>query len=133
MEEFAGPPQEAQFNAGLAMAQHLHELFCGASIARLDCRLVDTHKLLHVCDLKLSAEFRGNKEARKEVETIKAKHSQTLNRFIELTNRGIVPPPQLNYEMSVFLDEYESSLLYWRNKFGYGMPQKADAKAAAFR
>lgn len=133
MEEFSNPTQEAQFNAGLAIAQHLHELFCAATGARLACDWGDLHKILNTAEIKLSAEFRDNAQAKEEIQQIKQKYAKSLEVFIRLHNIGKRPSWQIEGDVNIFLTEYESSLSYWRNKFGYGMPQKADAKAAAFR
>ena len=39
-------------------------------------------------------------------------------------------PKKLNERIKEFLTKYENSLMFWRDKFGYGMPLKDDSRYA---
>ena len=132
-EEFVNEQQEAAFNAGLEIAKHLHSLFCAASEARLNGDENRLLRFLNIAEIKMAAEFRENKKAKEEIDLIKTKYSKTLEIYNRVCKIGRPISHKIRNEVFVYATEYESALLFWRNKFGLGMPTKDGKTSAAYR
>ncbi|KKK79774.1 hypothetical protein LCGC14_2830140, partial [marine sediment metagenome] len=71
------------------------------------------------------------------------KHMDNYKKLIKLITKGKDPNKKrvivdgkkvlLVDDVKTFLSDYEKCLIYWKDKFGYGMPLKEDMKKAAWR
>ena|SRR3989344_2715541 len=134
-QSYTQPDPEAKFNAGVAIAEHLHQGFCEATSLRLLEDWSNLYKLLATLEIKLSTPLRSDKKTAEELKKLKDKYlpvffKYTKKRYWAIQNEQTIKTP---YEVVDFLSEYERQLLFLRDRAGYGMPTKASAKDAAFR
>jgi len=128
--------QETLFNAGVDIALDISRLVKQAEYYASIGDYPMWHLKLEAIERRMWPKFRGNKDARKEIEDINKNNIGEYRRYLKkVTNqkgRGRVSK-KLTETVKTYLIEYEKSLIYWRDEFGYGMPLKEDARKAAWR
>ena len=73
---------------------------------------------------------KGKVSASEEIENLKNKYIEDYKKYLRRVDHDKKVPKKLNERIKEFLTEYENSLMFWRDKFGYGMPLKDDARFA---
>lgn len=120
--------RETQFNAGVDIALNISRLFKEAEYYASHGDYPMWHIKLENIERRMWTKFRDKKEAEEENENIKKKGMPQLKRYLTKTDNGKKISKALTDDVKIFLSEYEKSLIYWRDKFGYGMPMKDDSR-----
>ena len=135
--------QDAKFNAGISIALDIFNLFKQAeyfaSMGDYEMWFIK----LEAIERKMWTRFREKQDARNEVEKIKKEGMNNYKLLLKKIKLGKdVNKKKVNVgDKSVFLvdvvqkflSDYEKCLIFWRDKFGYGMPLKEDMRKAAWR
>jgi len=125
--------QETKFNAGIDIALNLATLFKQGDFFSFKGEYVMYHNKLELAEVNMSPKFRNKPDAGKEVKDIKKNGMPAFKLYNRKMTYGKKVPQKLLEEVKIYLTEYHQSLLFWRDKFGYGMPQKDDITKAAWR
>ena len=135
-QNYNGGESSAVFNSGLAISWHIHEGFTQCTTLRLERDWEGLFDCLEAIEIKLSSPLSHDKENQDILDNLKKKYLPIFYEYIRRKNwlenrrhRLLSPTPKVIY----FLSQYEKHLLFLRDKYGYGMPLKADSKSAAFR
>jgi len=122
--------QETLFNAGVDIALNISKLFKEAEwyASRGDYPL--WHIKLEAIERRMWTKIKIKKEAKEEIEGIKISSMTTFRKYLRRYDNGRRISLKLNDNVKVFLSDYEKSLIFWRDKFGYGMPMKDDSRYA---
>ncbi len=135
--------QDAKFNAGISIALDIFNLFKQAeyfaSIGDYEMWFIKLESI----ERRMSTRFKEKKEAEKERLKIlnsginnhklllkKIKLGKDVNKKKVIVNEKKI---LLVDDVKNFLSDYEKCLIFWRDKFGYGMPLKEDMRKAAWR
>lgn len=130
IQQYTTQSGEAQFNAGVAISRHINAIFEAATQSRLRDDFVQWHSLLDEAEIKMFPKFRNNAEAIKEVKELKDKYKRMWYIYMIKVMKNKRIPQTVVSAIKEYLTEYEKCLLYWRDKFGYGMPSKLDPRYA---
>ena len=125
--------QETKFNAGVDIALDISRLFKQAEVYATQGEYGIWHLKLEAIDRKMSPKFRKVEEAKNEIDVINKEWEEPWEKFTRRYKRGSIIPRKLNDTIKLYLVTYEKALHFWRDKFGYGMPQKDDLTKAAWR
>ena len=121
---------ETQFNAGVDIALNLSKLFKEAeyyaSVGNYSAWFIK----LEAAERRMWTKFRDKKKSADEIEDIKKKHMENFKKYMRKIDSGKNIRRDVLDSVKLFLSDYEKTLIYWRDKFGYGMPMKDDARFA---
>mgnify|MGYP003146541199 CR=1 FL=1 len=121
---------ETQFNAGVDIALNLSKLIKEAEYYASAGEYPMWFIKLEAAERRMWTKFRGNVNAKKELEDLKTDGMPHFKTYMLRFDRGRKIPKQLGDDVKLFLSEYEKLLIYWRDTFGYGMPSKDDSRFA---
>ena len=127
---------ETQFNAGITMVIEIHNIFEQVNINRITKQYSLRYEFLRAAEIKMSPKIRDDKKggANDLLKELHAKYITDWQTFVRKNNRGNNRiATKLYWTMEQYLTEYEELLLKYRDKFGYGMPDKMSALDAAWR
>ena len=132
MEDYT-TEQEAKFNAGISIALDIFNIFKQAEYfsSMGDYRM--WHTKLEANERKMWPKLKKKQEALDELKSIKQKGMPSFRLYIKRSDRHKQISGRLFDDVKLYLTEYEKSLTYWRDVFGYGMPLKEDMSKAAWR
>ena len=122
--------RETQFNAGVDIALNISSLIKEAEFYASSGNYPMWHIKLEAVERRMWTKFRDKKEAKEEIEEIITKGMPNLKKYFNKYDKEGRISKQLTDDVKLFLSDYEKSLIYWRDKFGYGMPMKDDARFA---
>ncbi len=122
--------RETQFNAGVDIALNISRLIKEAEFYASSGNYPMWHIKLEAVERRMWTKFRDKKEAKEEIEEIITKGMPNLKKYFNKYDKEGRISKQLTDDVKLFLSDYEKSLIYWRDKFGYGMPMKDDARFA---
>jgi len=122
--------RETQFNAGVDIALNISRLIKEAEFYASTGNYPMWHIKLEAVERRMWTKFRDKKDAEGEIEKIKAKGMPLFKKYLIKYDHNRKITRMLSNEIKIFLSDYEKSLIYWRDKFGYGMPMKDDARFA---
>jgi len=122
--------RETQFNAGVDIALNISRLIKEAEFYASSGNYPMWHIKLEAVERRMWTKFRDKKQARDEIEDIKRRGMTELKRYLIKYDRNKKISKVLTDDVKLFLTDYEKSLIFWRDKFGYGMPMKDDARFA---
>ena len=124
------PPinRETQFNAGVDIALNISKLIKEAEYFASAGDYSMWHIKLEAIERRISPKIRKNKESMAEIEKIKEKGLPCFRKYLNRIDGERKVSSKLANDVKIFLTEYEKSLLYWRDVFGYGMPSKDDSR-----
>ncbi len=135
--------RETQFNAGVDIALNISRLIKEAEYYASAGNYPMWHIKLEAVERRMWTKFRekqpkgeekpGKKKkesAKEEIERIKGKGMPLFRKYLMKFDRNKRISNNLSDEIKTFLTDYEKSLIYWRDKFGYGMPMKDDSRFA---
>ena len=126
--------KETQFNAGIDTALEISSLAKQAEIYASGGNYPMWYMKLEAWERWMSPKFRDKKDiAGKEVKELKLKYMGEYKKYLKKIEHNRKISKGLNVSIKTFLTEYENSLMFWRDKFGYGMPTKEDLAKAAWR
>ena len=117
---------ETKFNAGVAIALQIHNLFRLSGIYKNSGEMQACHNQLESIEIWMWGKLRGKKEAREEIDAIKKKYFENFKRYVLKKQLKKKISRELFNQVKIYLDEYEKALIFWRDRFGYGMPAKED-------
>ncbi len=122
--------QETLFNAGVDIALNISRLFKEAEFFASAGNYPMWFIKLEAVERRMWTKFRGKKEAEEEIVKIKGESMINYRKYLGkyVNNKKI--KRDLTDDVKVFLTTYEKSLIFWRDKFGYGMPMKDDSRYA---
>jgi len=118
--------QETLFNAGVDIALDISKLVKQAEYLSHQGNYPEWHLKLEAIERRMWTNFRNNKDARKEIEDINKNNIEGYRRYLKKMNHGKRISKILMEDIKTYLVDYEKSLIFWRDKFGYGMPSKED-------
>ena len=118
--------EETQFNAGVAIALQINTMLRQSEAFKSLGDLGMSHSQLEGAETWMWGKFKNNKQAREEIEGIKTKYRLYFTKYCIRKENGKKISRMLYNQVKSYLDEYEKALIYWRDKFGYGMPSKED-------
>lgn len=122
--------QETLFNAGVDIALDISKLVKEAEFYASIGDFSRWHLKLEAIERRMWTKFREKKDAREEIEDLKDIGLGSLKIYLRRQESERKIPKMLFEKVKSFLTEYEKSLIYWRDKFGYGMPVKDDPRFA---
>lgn len=122
--------RETQFNAGVDIALNISRLFKEAEYFASTGNYQMWHIKLEAIERRMWTKFRQKKEAKEELETIESEGEPFFRKYILKDMHGKKMSKALIDDVKLFLTTYEKSLIFWRDKFGYGMPMKDDPRFA---
>ena len=128
--------RETQFNAGVDIALDISKLIKESEYYASSGNYPMWHIKLEAVERRMWTKFRETKSTEKkksakdEVEELKQKGMPNLKKYLMKYDRNKRISKALTDDVKLFLTDYEKSLIYWRDKFGYGMPMKDDARFA---
>ena len=134
--------QETLFNAGVDTALQISKLAKQAEYFASNGDYPMWYMKLEAWERWMSAKFRATKtkkevdgkkgkvSASKEIEGIKNEYIEDYKKYLRRIDHNKKIPKKLNETIKEFLTKYENSLMFWRDKFGYGMPLKDDSRYA---
>ena len=122
--------RETQFNAGVDIALNLSKLVKEAEYFASSGNYPMWNIKLEAVERRMWTKFRDKTEARKEIEEIKKNGMPLFRKYLMKYDLNKKISKTLTDDIKIFLSDYEKSLIYWRDKFGYGMPMKDDARFA---
>ena len=82
------------------------------------------HIKLEAVERRMWSKFRNKDEAKDEIAKIKKDNEENFRKYLIKFDRNKKITNHLADDIKTFLSDYEKSLIYWRDKFGYGMPLK---------
>ena len=121
---------ETQFNAGVAIALDIFRLLKEAEFFSSSGNYPMWQTKLEAAERRMWTKFREKKEAKEEIIGIKEKGMPFFKTYLSKHEGNKRITRDLTNEVKIFLGDYEKSLIYWRDKFGYGMPMKDDSRFA---
>ena len=143
MTDFNTPNQETLFNAGVDTALQISKLAKQAEYFASNGDYPMWYMKLEAWERWMWAKFRGTQTKKKddgdkkgkvsaieEIAEIKKTYLDDYKRYIRKIEHNRKISKVLNERVKEFLTKYENSLMFWRDKFGYGMPLKDDARFA---
>ncbi len=122
--------RETQFNAGVDIALNISRLIKEAEFYASCGNYPMWHIKLEAVERRMWTKFRDKKSAEKEITEIKKKWMDKFKKYLIKYDGNKKISRILSNDIKMFLGDYEKSLIYWRDKFGYGMPMKDDARFA---
>ena len=122
--------RETQFNAGVAIALDIFRLLKEAEFFSSQGNYPMWQTKLEAAERRMWTKFREKKEAKEEIIGIKEKGMPNFKMYLTKQEGNKRITRDLTNEVKIFLGDYEKSLIYWRDKFGYGMPMKDDSRFA---
>ncbi len=122
--------RETLFNAGVDIALNISKIVKEAEFYATAGNYLMWHLKLEAFERRMWTKFRDKDEAKKEINQIKEKGLPKLRTFLLKNDSGKKISRKLIDEVKGFLSDYEKSLIFWRDKFGYGMPLKDDGRWA---
>lgn len=125
---------ETQFNAGIDTALEISSLAKQAEIYASAGNYPMWYMKLEAWERWMSPKFRDKKDtAGTEIHNLKILYMEDYKKYLKKIQNNRKVKKELNVKVKTFLTEYETSLMFWRDKFGYGMPTKEDLAKAAWR
>lgn len=124
---------ETLFNSGITIALEIayYVRKCGAFA--FHGQYDKWYRTLQVIERRMEKKFRDNKKAQEELREV---HKGGFINFVDY-QRKKRDKIKLDYntldKVKQYLSNYERSIIYWRDKFGYGMPEKDDVVSAAWK
>ena len=122
--------QETLFNAGVDIALNISKLVKEAEYYASSGNYPMWHIKLEALERRMWTKFREKKDALDEIDKIKERDMPNFKRYLLKYENGRKISRSLNDNVKIFLSDYEKALIYWRDKFGYGMPLKSDSRFA---
>jgi len=122
--------QETLFNAGVDIALNISKLFKEAEYYASSGHWPMWFIKLEALERRMWTKIKVNKEAKEEFEDLKKLYMPRYRKFLKRYDKEKRISNGLNDDVKIFLSEYEKALVYWRDKFGYGMPMKDDSRYA---
>jgi len=117
---------ETQFNAGVDIALNLSRLIKEAEFYASSGDYPMWNIKLEAIERRMWTKFRESAEAMKEIQTIKKKGIVKFRKYLIKYDKNKKISNNLGDQIKTFLSDYEKALIFWRDKFGYGMPMKDD-------
>jgi|TARA_Y100000034_G_C6903255_1_gene418400 hypothetical protein len=119
---------ETKFNAGVDIALNISKLIKEAEYFASIGNYPMWHIKLEAVERRMWSKFREKEEAKNEVEKIKREAGGNFRRYLIKHDKNKKISNVLADNIKLFLSDYEKSLIFWRDKFGYGMPLKDDSR-----
>lgn len=123
---------ETKFNAGISVAEEIGKYVRDCGEFAFNGQYAPWHRKLQIIERRMSFKFRKNETALTEIENIHKKFFGFFSTYLHLLDRRTAVPFNIINSVKEYLSEYERALLFYRDKFGYGMPEKMDALEAAW-
>ena len=123
-----GGNQETKFNAGVDIALNLSLLIKQAEYYASTGNYPMWHIKLEAIERRMWSKLRDHKVAQPEIENIRKDAEINFRKYLIKYNKGKNIRTALADDIKKFLTDYEKSLIFWRDKFGYGMPLKDDSR-----
>lgn len=120
--------QSTQFNAGVAIAIELQDYFRNASYSRINENLPLVYSFLKAAEITMASKFKNDKKAQGEIDTLHSNNSRSWKIYMKKYNLGKKSPGELYSNVQQYLSDYQRTLLFYRDKWGYGMPSKDDPR-----
>ena len=120
--------QQALFNAGVDIALEISKYVKVMAYYSQQGDYSNWLKYLEIIERRMHPKIRKKKECDEEINKIKNKYKEQMDSYLRKVARNKKIPYLLMVSIKDFLVEYEKSLLYWRDVFGYGMPDKDDPR-----
>ncbi len=120
--------RETQFNAGIDIAMNISRLIKEAEYYASNGNYPMWHIKLEATERRMWTKFRDKKDAEKELNDVKDKGMPLFKKYLIKHQRKRKIPEPMKINIKIFLADYEKVLIYWRDKFGYGMPLKDDSR-----
>ncbi len=122
--------RETQFNAGVDIALDISRLIKQAEVYASQGNYPMWHTKLEAIERRMWTKFREKDKAKSELEGIKKNNMQKFRKYLNKCYKEKKISKELTDDIKIFLTDYEKSLIFWRDKFGYGMPSKDDPRFA---
>ena len=120
--------QETLFNAGVDTALQISKLAKQAEYFASIGQYPKQYLKYESMEMWMSPKFRSKKEAQDEIDKIKEKYIENFKKYIKKVELNKKIPRSMNEDVNKFLTVYGKCLMFWRDKFGYGMPVKDDPR-----
>lgn len=120
--------QETLFNAGVDTALQISKLAKQAEMYSTIGDYQNQHLKYESMELWMSPKFRIKEKADQELTDIKEKYTENFKKYLTKISKGKKISKPLSEDVKEFLTKYGKCLMFWRDKFGYGMPLKDDAR-----
>lgn len=133
MEDTYTIDQETKFNAGIEIALDISKLVKQSEFYATAGIWTMWHLKLEAFERRMETKFREKKEARGEIDSIKRKGLPQWKKYLLRYDANKKTSKLLMDDVKTYLTNYERALIFWRDKFGYGMPAKDDITKAAWR
>ncbi len=122
--------RETQFNAGVDIALNISRLVKEAEFFSSQGNYPMWHIKLEALERRMWTKFREKQKALDEITNIKTNGLPRMRKYLSKYDRGRGISNKLNDDIKLYLSDYEKALIFWRDKFGYGMPMKDDSRFA---
>lgn len=121
---------ETRFNAGVDTALQISRMLKEAEYYINNGNLTTGYSKLESVEIWMWAKFREKRIAKEEIDKIKGLYFNDFKRYLARESNEKKIPRLLFERVKSFLVEYEKALMFWRDKFGYGMPSRGDSRWA---
>ncbi len=125
--------QDAKFNAGISIALDIFNTFRQGRYFASTGDYLNWHIYLEANERQMSPRFRVKEDANEELRKVHEKGMPFFKKYVKKMQHDKRVKQELYDNVKSYLIEYEECLIYWRDKFGYGMPLKEDMRKAAWR
>jgi len=129
-EDYLG--QDTKFNAGVDIALDISTMFKRAAYFSSISDYPNWHRTLETLERRMWGKLKDKKDAREEIGKTKTNGKLCFEIYMKKKNNGKKIKTLILNGVNEYLVEYEKALIYWRDKFGYGMPLKDDRRKAAW-
>ena len=133
MTDYTNPETQVKFNAGLSVSIEIAKILKNCeNLARMEEFSLWFNEL-QILRRRLQSKERDNKKAKQEMDDKQIDKTNCIRRYKVKSMKGKKISSNLSNEVYNYLKNYENSLRYWVDKFGYGMPDAEDPTKAAWR
>jgi hypothetical protein len=123
---------ETLFNAGVSVALEIAYYIRMCGYFAFKGKYSEWYRSLQIIERRMEKKLRDNKIAVKEFQTIKEKGFKSFNTYQVCMRQKRKLSFQTLDEVKQYLSDYERAIIYWKDKFGYGMPEKQDGVSSAW-
>ena len=122
--------QETLFNAGVDTALQISKLAKQAEMFGSVEDYQSQYLKFESMEMWMSPKFRDKKDSQEELIKIKKHYLVVWKKYVNKVEKDRKISKALAQDIKEYLTKYGKCLMYWRDKFGYGMPLKDDSRYA---
>lgn len=124
---------QTKFNAGVDAALELSTYVKMSARYSMYADYSNWYLVLESIERRISPKMRSNDDATKEISNIHKTYNDDFRKYLLRVSKKRKIPRGMHDSVKQYLSQYEKSLLFWLDKFGYRMPTKDDPANAAWR